>query len=512
MFSRSAILIFAGFVALSGRESLAPALDSIKPEDVLRHGRYLASAELEGRDTPKPGLTLAGDYIAKELGSYGLLPGGVDGSFFQPFDLKVWVPDAASALSAQAGDASDDEKTYRLGEDFVPLWGSDEREVSGEVVFAGYGITASDETYDDYSGRKVTGKIALVLWHEPRENKKGSAFKGLEATDHSGFLSKARNAQEHGALGLLVVTDPKNHKKTDPIDFQFPCLRSPRPEKPENQVSIPMMHVSLAVAEAILGQPILPLQEKLDASLKGKLVPAKGTGVTMRVAFREETGHPRNVIGIYPGDGGGGRPSTEAVVLGAHYDHEGVNDKGEIFFGADDNASGCAALLEVAQALATTNPASRRRIVLVWFAGEEKGLLGSAAYVKDPVVPMEKTVAMLNVDMLGRKEPGEICGISRSKSPQLFASAERLASTGSIGLKLKSSGDEFFQRSDQYNFYKAGVPVLFFFSGVHEDYHRPTDTVDKIDTKKVSRVARLLLLTALDVANDHTPPPRPKPE
>src|SRR5262249_14795260 len=152
--------------------------------------------------------------------------------------------------------------------------------------------------------------------------------------------------------------------------------------------------------------------------------------------FRKETEHPRNVVAVYPG----GDPARrdEAVVLGAHYDHVGVNDKGQIHFGADDNASGTSGLLEVAKALAGGKPASRRSIVLVWFAGEERGLLGSAAYVKDPYIPAAKTVAMLNVDMIGRMEPREVCAISRTKSRELWERAEQLGTNGLVRLEVKS--------------------------------------------------------------------------
>ncbi|MBI1849507.1 MAG: M28 family peptidase [Planctomycetes bacterium] len=505
------VLLLATLPAAStGHEALLPALNSIVAEDVLRHERYLASPELEGRDTPKHGLELAAEYIAKELKSYGLQPGGKDGSYFQPFDLEVTVPDDACALTVGKSDSTAEDHACKLNDDFVPIWGSAESEVNADVVFAGYGITATDERYDDYAGKKVSGKVVLVLTHEPREGKKGQAFKGPEVTEFSSLLSKAKNAYEHGAVGLLAVTDPKNHESKGPIDYQFPSMESPHP-RPEQQVPIPMMSVSLAIAEKILGQPIAPLQEKLDSSMKGRLVQSKDRDVTMKVAFRKETAHPRNVVAVYPGSDPA--HEDEAVVLGAHYDHVGVNDKGQIYFGADDNASGTSGLLEVAQALATTKPTSRRQIDIVWFAGEEKGLLGSAAYVKDPVVSIAKTVAMLNVDMIGRMEPNEVCAISRTKSRELYEHAERLAANPAINFKLKSMGEEFFKRSDQYNFYKGGVPVLFFFGGKeHEDYHKPTDTVDKIDTKKVARTARLLLLLALDVANDNTPPERPKPE
>jgi hypothetical protein len=512
-----ALLLFAAglgvpaiVAASGGREALAPALNSIAPEDVQRHGRYLASAELEGRDTPKRGLDLAADYIAGELERYGLEPGGTDGSWFQRFDLDVTVPDESCGLELETRGGAEAESSWKLHDDFVPLWGSADGEASGDVVFAGYGITAPDERYDDYAGRKVPGKIALVLTHEPRETTKGAAFKGTAVTDHSSFLSKAKNAEQHGAVGLLVVTDPLNHTDTSPNRFQFPSMRNARPSRPEQQVSIPMMHVSLAVAEAILGQEIWVLQEKLDASMKGRLVPAQNGRVTMRAAFRQATARPRNVIAVYPGSDP--QRSSEAVVLGAHYDHVGVNDRGEIHFGADDNASGTAGLLEVAEALSIAKPSVNRQIILIWFAAEEVGLLGSQAYVKNPTVPLDKTVAMLNVDMIGRVEPTAIAAISRTKSPHLFGIAERLARSPSVGLRVKSTGEEFFKRSDHYNFYKAGVPALFFFGGDHEDYHKPSDTFDKIDAKKVTRVARLLLLVALDVANNPTPPQRPKPE
>ncbi len=476
------------------------ALDAIDRAGIVDHLKFLTSDELEGRNTPTRGLDRAADYIAGKLEAFGLRPVGDKAPYFHGWNTAALVVSPISALSLHVPGNQDVERSFKLFEDFVPVYGSAETEVRGRVVFAGYGITAREERYDDYQGKSVHDKIVIALSHEPRQTMKGKRFDGPEPTKHSRMLEKARNAAERGAKALLIVTNPLYHERTETIGFEFPHMPSPRsPMRPRNPSPIPVAHISLEVAEEILGQKIEPLQKKIDRSMRNKLISGPTHEVQLRVRFEEETVTTQNVIAMH--EGSDPAVKDEIVIVGAHYDHIGVSPGG-VNNGADDNASGTTALLELAQAFGESEIATRRSIVFLFFSGEEKGLVGSKRYAEKPLFPLDKTVAMLNMDMVGRNESRRIDVLGGSESPRLLAAAKKAAAKSSVGLKLQKGSQEFFKRSDHYSFYEKGVPALFFFSGLHEDYHQPSDEMNKIDVKKIERVARMVFLTALELAEE----------
>jgi Zn-dependent M28 family amino/carboxypeptidase len=322
-----------------------------------------------------------------------------------------YAPDGTT-LGATVGDAP---VPLKLGDDWRPFPFSDPGAIEGDVVFAGYGISSEEHGWDDYAGLDVEGKIVLILRHEPGEDDAGSVFDGKESSTHSTFINKAFKAAEHGAIGYLLVTDPRHHEAGD--DFRVGgrlALKAPEPreagesEGPEFRAA----HISRAVAEKLVagsGKSLLELQTAIDDGIK----PAElGIGaVTASLAIKPTEGAVEvpevNVVGRIEGSE---RPD-EWVVVGAHYDHVGgyVGEGDTIYNGADDNASGTAGMLEIARAFATLPP-PKRTIVFMAFSAEEKGLLGSRAWVEQNGV--DKVVFMLNLDMIGRNpdKPVDLVG------------------------------------------------------------------------------------------------------
>jgi len=495
----SGILLLATSAVPALRSTVEVGLAAIDTRGAREHLEFLASDRLEGRNTPTRGLDLAAGYLIEQLRAAGLEPPPGMQGYEHRFSVETLVADPICALSLHTQGREARERTFRLGEDFVPVLGSAEIEVRGRVVFAGYGITALEERYDDYRGESIHDWIALVLSHEPRQNARGRRFDGPRATRHSDMLEKARNAHEHGARALLVVSNPLHHDDPRPIGYQLPHMRSSgRGSLRPDPVPIPVVHVTLETAEAILGRSIVALQKSIDRSFRNKLVSAKTGEVKVRVAFREEPTETRNVAAYYQGSDPLQR--DEVVILGAHYDHIGVQLDG-VCNGADDNGSGTTALLLVAKAFGASGVSCDRSILFLFFAGEEKGLVGSRRYVEQPLLPLSRTEAMLNLDMVGRNDSRTIEVLGGRENPSLLSVARRAAASKSVGrLSLERGSAEFWHRSDHFPFHEKGIPALFFFSGLHDDYHRPSDTVEKIDTTKIAKVARLVFLAALELA------------
>ncbi|MCI0588162.1 MAG: M28 family peptidase [Planctomycetes bacterium] len=493
---------------LAGRPgTFAEGLDSITPKECEAHVKVLASEEFAGRDTPSEGLERAGAYIAERLKEFGLEPGGDAEAYFQTFDVQVRVPAKDCSLAVTGGKA---EGTFEVKKDWLPVPGSADGEARGEPIFLGYAIEATKYRYNDFSKAEVRGKVVLALTHEPREKKAGSVFDGLEPTKHSSIFEKARTVAEKGGVALLLVHDPVNHVGTTPLAYKSASGRRATPTQAAAP-SIPVATVSLEAAERIIGLPIRPLQEKIDGSMTPQVVKCPGSEVTLVSKTENGPAPTRNVVAVRKGSDP--EAAKQAVVIGAHYDHVGVNDIGQVYFGADDNASGSTALLEVAEAFSRTP--TRRSVVFCWFAGEEAGLLGSEAYVKAPPrFTLDDTVAMVNTDMVGRGDLDAFSVAGTWDNPDLQSVVSRAQKLRPLKVKVDLDyGRQFFERSDQWNFQKHGVPALFVSEKdiEHKDYHQPTDSPDKIEEEKVSRAARLIFSIAYLLADEEKAPRRPAP-
>ncbi len=486
----------------SARPDLAAAEALITAQDLLGQVKVLASSEMEGRATGTVGLERAAAYIAGEFKRAGLKPGGDQGTYFQTFEVTTGIKlGARNVLALQGKGSRAKPLVFEGGQDFTPFGFSEEGLVRGEVIFAGYGITAPEFHYDDYAAIDARGKIVLVMTHEPEEKNPKGPFRDPNAFRYTEIRYKVLNAREHGAKGIIIVTDP-NHAEEE--------LFAIRGVSSGAQAGIVAVNALRKVAEAILsasGKDLRALQQAIDHTFQPHSFPIEGVTVTLEVSLVKEKGRAANVIGILPGVDPELRRT--AIVIGAHYDALGRGGEaslapsryGELHPGADDNASGTAGVITLAKALAAAG-GLKRSVVFVAFAGEEMGLLGSSYYVKHPPIPIEQTVAMLNLDSVGRMREKKlyIHGVETGKE---FRELIQRAGDG-LDLQLTLGGDGLGP-SDHTAFYTKDRPVLFFFTGPHEDYHRPSDTPEKINAEGLQKIVTLVLRIVTELAN------RPEP-
>ncbi len=481
--------------AMPSGETTLPAplkarLDTILVEDLKRHAAFLTSPACAGRDTPQPGLEKARDYLIEHHQKFGLESGHPDGSYRFEYDVPaiVFAPDDhVAVLKGVEVDA------FLPGVDFVPVRRSGSGTVEGEVVFCGYGIVDAEEKYDDFKGIDVKGKVVALLLHEPREQKKGRAFKGVEWTDHSRISRKGRVAAERGAAAVLLFTDPANHDDLTALKGEFPRYGQ---LDPKSDCPIPVVHCSGVIADLLFGQgQLLAMQKTLDSKLAGAPRALAGTRVRLKVALNDERVKTHDVVAVKRGSD----PllKDEWIVLGAHYDHIGVDEFGRVFHGADDNGSGTSCMLEIAEAIGPADVTFKRSLLLIHFSGEEHGLLGSAAYCKAPLQPADKTLAMINMDMVGRGRPHDIDAAGLAYSADFQALVRKATTLSRARLKVGEGGMQYFKRSDQLEFWRAGIPVLFFMEPEeHADYHQVTDTADKLVFGKIAETAKLVTVLA----------------
>jgi len=472
---------------------LSQAASDLNPDKYLAHIKYLASPELKGRLTGSPELEKAAAYIAKQFRAAGLKP--VGGSYLQEFEIT-----AHSALGT--GNKLTLIISQRLKElwqerDFVPLNLSTNGQTLGPIVFAGYGITAPEYNYNDYEKIDARGKVVLLLRHEPQESDENSVFAGKNYTLHSELASKVANAKLHGAAAVLLVNDLPNHPgDEDQLDKFTPAVST-------EDYGLPVAQISLKYANELLAsvQKDLPgLMKGIDSDLKPQSFdfPADDAArLTVNITVEQRPVH--NVAGYWPGE------TSEYIILGAHYDHLGLGEehslapsmKGTIHPGADDNASGTAGVIELARAIAHSGE-HKRGFLFLCFAGEEEGLLGSAYFANHPLEPLGKAAAMINMDMIGRLRDKKVyvggIGTGTTFKPIVEKAAK------DAGLQDDLTGTGVDGSSDHTSFMVKGVPTLFFFSGLHSDYHKPSDTWDKINAgdavKLLSEVEEISLTLA----------------
>jgi hypothetical protein len=462
---------------------LAALAADVNPELYLAHVRYLASPELKGRATGSPQLEQAAHYIAQQFRSFGLKP--VELPF--PVTLGAHLGKKNQLKFKEPAEA----RTLVLEKDFLPLSFSSSGEVRSGVVFAGFGITDKKANYDDYEGIDATGKIVLILRHEPNEN---------PHKEHVSFADKAVNAKMHGARGVILVNDVEQHNAaagSNPDDLgKFSEAAGPK------DAGVLYIRMKYDVARNWVkadGKDLDAATKQIDRDNHSHSFALTGLTVDLSVDVRVETKMVHNVSAYLPGT------TDEYVVVGAHYDHLGLGDQnslapsqiGTIHPGADDNASGTAGVIELAR-WASKQPKQKRGILFLSFAGEELGLLGSEWYVNHPTLPLENAVAMINMDMIGRIRDGKIylSGTGTGSTfPKLIADVKPLAP-----LQVDIAEKAGYGSSDHTSFTTKGVPVLFFFSGLHADYHKPSDTADKIDGPDAAKLLDYIagLITRLE--------------
>jgi hypothetical protein len=505
-------------------QSTAPGNDTIRKEDLRADLFFLAADEMRGRLTEYPENRIAALFIRSRFERLGLKPMGPESSFFQTYVVSEARLGTGNSLEIRPRAGA--QALGRVKQDFFPQSFSARGTAEGEVVFAGFGIRAPKLGYDDYREDVFQGKIALVLDHEPGEKNPESSFDGVVTSEYARDLRKALYAQRAGAIGILFVADLLNH----PGEVNFGELSEQAwPETPRriprlslarwtDSVRIPAMVISPALARAILEPTGRALEELSTAAEKpgGSVpLPVPSVRLSMTSDVEQVTITDRNVVAAIEGSD----PSLkdEWVIVCAHYDHDGA-DETRVFNGADDDGSGTVALLEIAEAYseAKRNGATPRRSVLfaAWNS-EERGLLGAWAYAESPLVPLGRTIATLNMDMIGRNEEVPEGGgrrfrgletqtaesnrnavniLGQTYSRDLEAGVREANRFVELQLHMRYDNNEsnLLRRSDQWPFLQMGVPSLFFHTGLHPDYHTEYDRPEKIQYEKMERIARLV--------------------
>ena len=477
--------------ALAGPQAAPPAPDAAAR--IQADVNHLASPALKGRRAGTPEADAAAEWIAARFAALGLAPAGVNGGWFQPFDFIDGV-DLGPKNALATGDGAA-KKSWAVDADFRPLAFSAAGTAVAEVVFAGYGITAKDLSYDDYDGLDVKDKVVLVLRYSPDGDDEKSPFSPFTA-----LRFKASLAREKGAKALLVATGPLTKDVADD-------LVAMRTDAAFADAGLAAVSVKRPVAEALFagsGKTLEAAQKAIDEAKKPASFPLAGSKASLVADVTPRRVVTKNVIGLLSAPDG--PKKGEKVAVGAHYDALGLGGPSsldrtgtaKIHPGADDNASGTAALLELARHFAGKRAGLARSILFIAFAAEEEGTLGSLQFTKNPTVPMESLNAMFNLDMIGRLREGKLNLQGVGTSPTWASLVEKANAEPKLSLSLQQGG---FGPSDHSPFYAAKKPVLFAFTGAHSDYHKPEDTADKIDAAGIARVVAFLSPVVEAVAN-----------
>lgn len=477
-------------LALCLSAAALPAEDLSREEIVKRVTfdiEYLASDELEGRGVETKGIEVAADHILKEYQKAGLKPGLPDGTWRQEFEVRIGdvvLTDSNSVLLRGPNDA---QLTLGLESEFQPIRRGGSGKASGGLVFIGYGITSEEDKYNDYAGIDVKGRIVVLIRREP-QNRPGGAFRGEETSPNAYIDRKLELLKQSGAAAVLFVNDVAGAPTPEADELAAPASFG------TEEGGLPFVHVKQAVIDQILkASPLKAAGDKTLASLKDvcaqideTLQPVSqeiaGWTAEITTGFEGKSVKAYNLIGVVEGEG---PLADETIVIGAHYDHLGfggygsrtANRTGEVHNGADDNASGTAAVLELARR-AAARPKPKRRMVFICFSGEERGLLGSQHYVKSPIFPLEKTVTMINFDMIGNLKNNlvEVNGVGTAKE---FADIVRKADEViPVDITIVEGA---FAGSDHLPFYQSQIPVMFCFTGMTDIYHTPDDDASTLN-------------------------------
>jgi hypothetical protein len=473
---------------LAARPGAEPGFD---PARARAEVDWLADPARAGRGIGTPGGPEAAAWIAARLAEAGLRP-AFEGDFLQRFDAPFRA-NLGEGSALALGDAP-----LALGSGWLPFGFSDDGVVEGALVFAGYGISAPELGYDDYAGLEVKGRIVVVLQDFPREADPASPFRAPRAYRYGEWRYKALNAREHGAAALLGVRDLWAHGGKDDL----PPWRG----QVSSRAGIVAARTTAAALRAA-GVDVAALAGAGEADGRPHSRPLPGARARLAVEVRHERAETANVVAILPGRD----PALagECVVVGAHYDHLGLGGDaslapeqvGTVHPGADDNASGVAALLAVARAAAGAAP-PRRTLLFAAFGAEELGVLGSAHLVRHPppACPVERMQLMVNLDMVGRPRAGKIYVDGADSARGLREVVRALAEARPRLPMTLAFGGDGYGPSDHTSFYAKGVPVVFLFTGAHADYHRPSDTAEKVDPAAVTAAARLAARIAREAA------------
>ena len=513
--------------------------------------KYLSSDELEGRGLGTKGIDKAADFIAGRFRELGLKTEIFDGKPFQEFTVPTGAKLGETNKVTLAGpgkkpDAKPVELNLKLGEDFNPMTLSGSGKFDLPLVFVGYGITDKDKGYDSYKGIDVKDKAVVILRKIPQQGNPHGSFGGIaQRSPHAPFTAKVSNAFQHGAAAVIFVTDKygQDQSQEQPrraaikalerlaeaesdkarwekeMDKHFKeVVRQARnlwknrdpvfPFRHVGNVStsrdIPVLHCTRAnidvALKTALGKDLSALEDAIDKGPKPQSAALKGWSIRGELSVTRTKANVKNVVGVLEGEG---PLADETIVVGAHYDHLGYGGEGSfvkekaIHNGADDNGSGTAALLEVARQLSQRKTKLPRRVVFIAFTAEERGLIGSARYVKEPLYPLDQTVAMLNMDMVGRLTDNKLVVYGTGTAKTFDDMIEEFNKDYQFKITKHPGGTG---PSDHATFYAKKIPVFHFFTGTHKQYHRPSDDFDLINLPGMVKVTQLVTQVAETIA------------
>ncbi|HEY7783583.1 MAG TPA: M20/M25/M40 family metallo-hydrolase [Pyrinomonadaceae bacterium] len=501
-------------------------VETITAAQLRDYVSFIASDELEGRDTPSRGLDTAAKFLATNLSRWGLKPAGDNGTYFQNIALRRSLADAGQTSVQLNG------VPLNSGEDYIPLASSGD--ATGELLFVGNGWLIKSKNIDAYHGMNARGKI-VVIFAPLDALPRGISRSDLTGKPNEDWMIPSQYAKQQGAAGIIWVPNFQYLANWDRYRRRLTETGSLVVEKfqPETVAQIPSIVVSPRIANQIFAgeqHNATTLFERAygDGNSSEPFALSSNKQVSISIKGKREQLNTQNVLAVF--EGSDPVLKNEYVALGAHYDHVGVGNavNGDaIYNGADDDASGTTTLLAIAEALAKAKTRPKRSVLFVWHTGEEKGLWGSRYFTEYPTVPLDRIVTQINLDMIGRsKQAGDTTARNRSLSApnEIYVIGSKMMSSelGALSEAVNreylnltynyqyddpADPNRFFFRSDHYNYARKGIPIIFFFDGEHEDYHRPGDSADKLDYQKMEQVARTVYMTLWEVANL---PVRPK--
>jgi Zn-dependent M28 family amino/carboxypeptidase len=540
---RRSPVVLLGLLVLSSaaaQSSRAPHIESITERELRADLFFLASDAMQGRLTNTPENAIAADWVLSQFDGFGLRGGGHGGGFEHRYSLMTASLGDGNALRVGPSDGIL-RRVARIYEDFYPHRYSANAAIDAALTFVGFGIVSPERGHDDYrDALQGRGRIALILDREPGVNDPSSPFDGVVTAEAAQPITKVLAAQAKGALGVIFVEDVHNQSGPAP-NFQAQAANywpaaAPRVERYtlkawSDRVRIPVVQVSRALAEQLVapsGRSLLDLAR--TAETRGGVTPiALDTTVSLTTSVAHHTVPDRSIVGVL--EGSDAKLKDEYVMISAHFDHEGA-DGPRVFNGADDDGSGTVGLTEIAEAFSLAAAAGqrpRRSVIVAAWNSEERGLLGAWAYTEDPIVPLDRIAAVLNMDMIGRNEEVEVGGggrfrgleiqtaesnanatniIGTVRSPDLRKALE--AANQETGLELKfrydNNSSNLMRRSDHWPFIQRGVPAVWVHTGLHPDYHTVADRPEKINYPKMQKIARMVYQAAWNLANAATRP------
>lgn len=519
------LLIVSTTVFVEAETEWKTGLDTITAGELRSMVYFLASDEMEGRDTATLTNKISSRYIGHQFELMGLEPVGDGEDYFQYLTVVQSRLTDTNELEFQRGESPLSEVAV-LREDFFPATLSGNGKVTAPLVLAGYGITAPELNFDEYTAIEAHGKIVVLYTGLPKSDSDGDLFSSGIRSDYVSDFYKLTNAQAHGAVGTIFVYQSDDRSLSSAARRAWPEKADPEQFDAKldiERIRIPAVFCAQAKLASLLqgSEDLKTLKEEIDRHQQPKSRPLVDLKATIETKINRKETLVRNVLAFLPGSD----PvlKNEIVIVGAHFDHLGKRN-GQVYRGADDNASGTAGVLEIAEAFSGSPNRCRRSLLFALWNAEEKGLIGSRHYTEEPPVPLEKTVALYQLDMIGRNQQ-----VDSSDDPKFRGLEKQTAENNEetvhligysysedmtdlvkksnefVGLELRFELDNhplnLIRRSDHWPFLVRGIPVLFLTTGFHPDYHTPADTADKLNYSKMERVVRLAFLCAWDSAN-----------